>query len=163
MKKIFYIIPRDIIISAFIVLILASNLGTIIGIMIWAVWILYIVLSMVKANKGNRSRYLIKYCPCWKKNYVQIFMNDNWWIQRVAMANRLKQFVSECYELYESIPEGTIIEFYTHKTIVNRIIRKNPRQIFVTPAYVDSMKFVSGMLKIKNTGKKQFYHVLIEK
>lgn len=81
----------------------------------------------------------------------------------MAMANRLKQFVSECYELYESIPEGTIIEIYTHKTIVNRIIRKNPRQVFVTPAYVDSMKFVSGMLKIKNTEKKQFYHVLIEK
>lgn len=163
MKKIFYIVPKDIIIGAFIVLIFACNVEEIIGIVIFAIWILYIVLGIAKANRGNKSRYLIKYCPCWKKNYVQIFMNDNWWNQRVAIVNRLKQFVSECYELYESIPEGTIIEIYTHKTIVNRIIRKNPRQIFVTPAYVDSMKCVSGMLKIKNTGKKQFYHVLIEK
>ena len=163
MKKIFYIVPKDIIIGAFIVLILASNVEEIIGIVIFAIWILYIVLGIAKANRGNKSRHLIKYCPCWKKNYVQIFMNNNRWIQKVAKANRLKQFKNECYELYESIPEGTIIEIYTHKTIVNRIIRKNPRQIFVTPAYVDSMKCVSGMLKIKNTRKKQFYHVLIEK
>lgn len=163
MKKIFNSVPKDIIIGAFIVLILACNVEEIIGIVIFAIWILYIVLGIAKANRGNKSRYLIKYCPCWKKNYLQIFMNNNWWNQKVAKANRFEQFKNECYELYESVLEGTIIEFYTHKTIVDRIIQKKPRQIFVMPAYVNSMKSVSRMLKIKNSRKKQFYHVLIEK
>ena len=101
MKKIFNSVPKDIIIGAFIVLILACNVEEIIGIVIFAIWILYIVLGIAKANRGNKSRYLIKYCPCWKKNYLQIFVN--------------------------------------------------------------SMKSVSRMLKIKNSRKKQFYHVLIEK
>lgn len=62
MKKIFYIVPKDIIIGAFIVLILACNVEEIIGIVIFAIWILYIVLGIAKANRGNKSRYLIKIC-----------------------------------------------------------------------------------------------------
>ena len=38
MKKIFYIVPKDIIIGAFIVLILACNVEEIIGIVIFAIW-----------------------------------------------------------------------------------------------------------------------------
>ena len=50
MKKIFYIVPKDIIIGAFIVLILACNVEEIIGIVIFAIWILYIVLGIAKIS-----------------------------------------------------------------------------------------------------------------
>ncbi len=162
MKKIFYIVPKDIIIGAFIVLILAWNAGIIVRIILFGAWIFYIVFSIVMANRGRKYRYLIKYCPFWKRNYVEIFMNNNWWVQ-TAEESELQQFINECRELYESIPKGTIIKLCTHKTIVDRIRKMNPRQISVTNAYVDSMSRTSKIIKIKNSKKKQFYKVLIEK
>lgn len=162
MKKIFYIVPKDIIIGAFIVLILAWNAGIIVRSILFGIWIFYIIFSIVKVNRGKKYRYLIKYCPFWKRNYIEIFMNNNWWVQ-TAERSGLQQFINECSELYESIPKGTIIELCTHKTIVDRIRKMNPQQIFVTGAYVDSISRTSKIVKIKNRQKKQFYHVLIEK
>ena len=58
MKEIFYIVPKDIIIGAFIVLILAWNAGIIVRSILFGIWIFYIIFSIVKVNKGKNTDIL---------------------------------------------------------------------------------------------------------